>query len=103
MLKAIAEFIEGLGFSGGAMIVAVISGLVAVAIVRAVISRPTRWILGLTVPLPVAFVFYWMPVWAGNDSSEYSAWAPLFLVPWFLAGAVTSSLALVVVARRNLH
>jgi hypothetical protein len=38
----------------------------------------------------------WMPVWMGADSSEYSAWALLFIIIWGGAGAIAAALLLLV-------
>jgi hypothetical protein len=57
--------------------------------------RTVRWGLALATPFVIAWCIYWMPVWAGNDPSEYGAWAPLFIVPLGLAGAVASVLVFI--------
>ena len=76
------------------MIVAVVSGILALAWTR-VSSRAARWVLGLGDPLIVALAFYWYPVWAeGFDASEQAAWAPLFIVPWYVAGVAASAAVL---------
>ena len=79
-----------------------LSGALGVVLVSAILafvwsrlqSTPLRWLLALSVPLVISYSLYWSPVWLGADSSEYSAWAPLFIVPWYIAGATISSLVI---------
>ena len=75
----------------GALGVALVSAILAFLWVR-LRSTPLRWVLALSVPLVISYSLYWSPVWLGADSSEYSAWAPLFIVAWYIAGAAMSSL-----------
>jgi len=85
------------------------SGALGVVLVSAILafvwtrlrSTPLRWLLALSGPLVISYSLYWSPVWLGADSSEYSAWAPLFIVPWYRAGAAISSLVIYLVDWRQ--
>ena len=77
----------------GALGVVVASAILAFVWTRLRLTT-LRWLLALSVPLVISYSLYWSPVWLGADSSEYSAWAPLFIVPWYVAGAVMSSLVI---------
>lgn len=92
--------LTSLSLSSGAAVVAVVSALLAFAWVRCR-SAAAAWGLGLTAPLGVAFVLYWAPVWVGEGSSEYSSWAPLFIAPWYLAGATASVLVMALVRKKR--
>lgn len=72
---------------------------------------PTRirkaWILfplSVVVPFTVAYCTYFYPVWFEHgSSSEYHVWAVLFIVPWFVAGAISSaamSVAIYLIVRK---
>ena len=60
------------------------------------------WILPFAVPFIVTDVLYSLPMWMGaGDEAQFGAWAPLFTIPWFLAGAGASGY--VVVLLRSLQ
>jgi hypothetical protein len=84
----------------GALGVVLVSAILAFVWTR-IRSTPLRWLLALSVPLVISYSLYWSPVWLGADSSEYSAWAPLFIVPWYIAGAAMSSLVIYLVDWRQ--
>jgi hypothetical protein len=85
------DFATSLSLSSGAALVALVSAVMALGLTR--VRAPLLQLgLALVPPFGVAWVLYWLPVWMGNDPSEYSAWAPLFIVPWYGAGAVASLL-----------
>jgi hypothetical protein len=44
------------------------------------------------VPFAVAYCAYWFPVWRGEDSSEYGAWAILVIGSWFVGAFVPSAI-----------
>jgi ABC-type Co2+ transport system permease subunit len=68
----------------------------AIALVRAR-SNPLKWLLALGAPFLFTYFLYWTPVWLGTSSEEYSKWAPIFIIPWFAAGAITSALVILFV------
>ena len=83
--------IESLSLVSGAAVVAVVSVLLTLVLSRYVRGRMVCS-LPLGVPLVVSYSLYWSPVWMGaNDEAQFGAWAVLFIVPWYLAGAVTSA------------
>jgi predicted membrane protein len=53
------------------------------------------------VPFILASCLYWSPVWFGSNPSEFSAWALVFVVPWFLAGAVPSAVIVMILEKRR--
>lgn len=85
------DFVNSLSFESGALIVAGLSMLPAIGWG---FLRKTRlkWTLALTVPYLFAHSLYWLPVWLGEHPSEFSAWSVIFIVPWYLAGAISSAL-----------
>ena len=85
------------------------SGAAIIAVCSALFSglwcwvRPGRsgWLVALFVPFIASVCLYWAPVWLGANSSEYSSWAPLFITPWFLAGAIPSAVVVFILRRRR--
>ncbi len=49
------------------------------------------WFLPLAAPMVVSYSLYWLPVWMGADAAEFGAWAGLFIIPWYVAGAGASA------------
>lgn len=83
-------FVESLSLGSGAILVAVLSA--GVVWLLSSVSPPTLRMLWIAVvPLIVAYCLYWSPVWLGADPSEYHAWAFVVVLPWFLAGAISSA------------
>jgi hypothetical protein len=74
----------------GAGLVMLVSAILAVPSAW-IPSRAGAWILALGVPLLIAYSLYWLPFWMGADDLEAGAWAELFIIPWYFAGAVVSS------------
>lgn len=92
----------------GAFLVAIFSaGIVCLLWIVSPSRLRKAWLLiplAVSVPFIVAYCLYFSPVWFGSGSSEYYMWAPLFIVPWFLAGAAAStatSVALYLSVRRR--
>lgn len=96
------EIVNRLSVESGAVVVAVVSALMAIIWLRCT-SQRLAWLLALLAPFVVASSLYSVPVWRGADPLEFAAWAPLFIGPWYLAGAVASSFVvfLGVVLRRH--
>lgn len=95
---AMLNFVLSLSLWSGALLVALVSAVVALAIATAWRGKAV-WFLVLLASLGVANCLYWVPVWSGQSPSEYAAWAPLFIIPWFLAGACASLVAVYAVVR----
>ena len=89
------EFMESLPFPVVAAMLAGVSVAISVAFAR-IRSRTVAWAAALLTPL----LLYWSPVWFRADPAEYDTWSFVFIVPWFLAGAVASCLSLAVARRR---
>jgi hypothetical protein len=54
------------------------------------------------VPFAVAYCLYWSPVWfSGEPSWEYHNWMFVFLIPWFLAGAIPSAAVVLILEKRR--
>jgi hypothetical protein len=81
------------------VVVAILSMVISLGIVYSRFNKH-KWVLALTVPFVIANVLYWSPVMLGADSLEYGSWAPLFVIPWYLAGALSSALIVFVFNRR---
>ena len=96
------DVLESLSLPVVAAILAVVSAALAVAFAR-IRSRTVAWFAALLTPLLLSYALYWSPVWFGADPTEYETWSFVFIVPWFLAGAIASCLSLVVARRRRLR
>jgi hypothetical protein len=95
----VLRFVESLSLQSGAVIVAVVSGLCAIGWSR-LESRSVTWTVSLVTPIVIAAALYWFPVFLGAPSTEYSAWAVIFIAPWSVAGAAAAALVVVVRSRR---
>jgi uncharacterized membrane protein len=90
------ELLDSLSLGSGAALVAVFS---AALVWPLCYVRPVtlRWLATLVVPFALAYILYWAPVWLGsNDVAQYSAWQFLVVGAWFLAGAASSVVVLVI-------
>jgi hypothetical protein len=83
-------------------IIAIVSAVLAVFFAR-IRSRALAWFAALLAPFLLSYALYWAPVWLGAGADEYDAWAIIFLVPWYFAGAIASCLALVIARRQRLR
>jgi amino acid permease len=84
--QQVRALIDSLSLFSGAVVVAVLS--VVVVWLLAVVCPDFGKLWALIAPFIIAFCLYWSPVWLGADPSEYHAWAFVFILPWFLAGAI---------------
>ncbi|MFI4889451.1 MAG: hypothetical protein ACHQIL_02865 [Steroidobacterales bacterium] len=62
--------------------------------------RPVAWVIAIAVPLAISYCLYWVPYWFSAFSDQASLWADLIIGVWFVAGTVTSVLALLIRTRR---
>jgi hypothetical protein len=92
------SFVLSLSLESGALLVAMMSAVMAL-IFALMLRGKIVWFLALLVPLSFAYCLYWFPVWRGQNPSEYAAWALLFIIPWFLAGACASLVVVYAVGR----
>ena len=99
-METIKGIIDSLSFESGAVVVAILSMIVMVGMSRFGVKK-IKWSLALTLPFIIANVFYWVPVFLGASLSEYGTWAPIFIIPWYVAGFLASSLIVAVVNRRK--
>src|SRR4051794_32996048 len=93
-----AEFLDSLSLTTGALMVALTSAVVAVLVAWVV---PRKVATGLVIALPVALAYclYWSPVWlGGRNSAEYSTWALFVVGVWSIVG-IAASLMLYFLAR----
>jgi len=93
-------FVESLSISSGAILVAALSVRV-VWLLCSVLPVTLRSLWVVIVPFIFAYSLYWLPVWLGDDPSEYSPWAVLFVGTWFLSGAIPSALLLLILRKRR--
>lgn len=94
------EMVESLSLGSGAVVVAICSAALAwlLSYVRPVILR---WLGCIVVPFALAYVLYSLPVWLGStDLAQHSTWSFLVVGVWFLAGAVSAAIILLVFGRR---
>lgn len=83
------NWFETMPISGTTAIVACLSGLLTLSCIRV-----RRWKVKVGValigPLALSCCLYWLPVWMGEDPSEYGAWAFIIVFPWGMAGIAAS-------------
>ena len=92
-------FVESFSFTSGAVLIAIVSS-VLVWLLCSVLPASLHKLWVVIVPFVLANCLYWSAAWfegAGSDYnralvwSDYRRWAPLFIVVWFLAGAIPSA------------
>ena len=95
------RLIQSLSLTGIALLIAVISpGLVW--LLASAFPKVPKWIWPVFLPFSLAYCLYWSPVWFANqDSSEYSAWAILFVGIWFFAGFFPSAILVWMLENEN--
>ena len=93
------ESIKGLSLTSGAVVVGVLSAVIAIA--TSWLKQPlVRWGALLVIPFMLANLLYWSPVIFGDSSStEYFAWALICVVPWSIVG-MFASVVVALVSRR---
>jgi hypothetical protein len=95
----VKAFLQSLSFSSGAVLIAILSaGFVWLLCFACPSSLRKVWVV--IVPLALTNCLYWSVAWLEADGdeyrralvmSDYRMWAPLFIVAWFLAGAIPSA------------
>jgi hypothetical protein len=83
------DTLENLSFASGAVVIALVSAVGALCALLAT-RWVARWALLLSVSVAVSYSLYWLPVWRGANSAEYSTWEGIIVV-WAAVGAVTGS------------
>jgi hypothetical protein len=96
----VLDIFETLPLPATTAIVAVIAA-VLVACLTFTKLYALRWLFAFVVPFAIAYAIYWVPVWNGADSSEYSAWAPLVISIWSLFGIIACSIVVVLMGWRR--
>ncbi len=84
----------------GAVLVMLLSAAAALPAHRLAV-RPQRYVVGVSMAFAIAFLFFWLPVLLGADSSEFSAWSFLFIPLWFLAGATAPAVTIRILEARS--
>jgi hypothetical protein len=94
------ELIESLSWTSGFFVVAAMSAVIALITGR---LQPIalRWSAIVVTPSTISYCLYWFPVWLGADSSEYSSWSGVFIIPWSAVG-ILASVAVVIAVRQHL-
>lgn len=90
-MSEVRILIDSLSLTSGAVVLSIVSALF-VWLLCLVSPTPVWKLWAGIVPLAFAYCLYWTPVWLGNDPSEYSAWQFVVIVPWFIAGVISSSI-----------
>ena len=93
-------FVESLSLGSGAILIAVLSAGI-VWLLCTVCPAILRTLGVVIVPCTLAYSVYWSPVWLGADPSEYHAWALVVVLPWFLAGAISSAAVVWILHKRG--
>ena len=88
------EILHSLSWASGFFVVMATAALLALFIAR---LRPAawRWIVCAAAPVIISYCLYWYPVWLGADSSEYSSWELICVIPWSVAGILASTIVMV--------
>ena len=86
------QFLLSLSLFTGALVVALASGLLG-AVWGQVRLPVVRRGLAFLVPFVLAYSLYWLPVWLGQNPSEYGGWWLICIPPWYVAGVVASAAA----------
>ena len=63
-----------------------------------------RWFCTISIPIPLAYFLYWILVWfvtGRTDSSEYSSWVGVIVIPWYVIGVFTSIILMKIVLKRK--
>lgn len=95
------EFITSLSFGSGALVVAIASAIIALALSR-IKSQKLKWMTSFIIPFFVAYFLYFSPVFFfGSDPSEYSAWSGIFIIPWYAAGLLGSVIVLLIMNKKR--
>ena len=94
-------FIQSLSLTSGAILLALVSpGVVWLLCSVFPVSLRRLWVV--IVPLVLAYCLYWCPVWfLGEPSWDLHNWQFVFLVPWFIFGAVPSALVVWILEKRR--
>ena len=100
--------LESLSFSSGVILIAILSsGIIWLLCYVCPTSLHKVWVV--IVPFSLAYCLYWSPAWLADGSeydralvrSEYHTWAFLFIVAWFLAGAIPSAAIVTLIRKRR--
>ena len=92
-------FVESFSFGSGAVLIAIVSSVI-VWLRCSVFPESLRKLWAVIVPFALSNCLYWSAASfeaVGSDYnkalvwSDYRMWAPLFIVVWFLAGAIPSA------------
>ncbi len=85
------SFLLFLDLPGTAALAAVVSALAVFLAAR--FAPSFVWYVAIGGPFFVAYSIYWGPAWLGADQSEYGSWQMFFLPPLYLAGVISSLVA----------
>lgn len=94
------NWLHQLSIEMGALVVMVLSALVGVLWCALTRSWLARLVFSGCSSVGIAYALYWLPVWLGDDPSEYSSWSGMVIRPWALAGLAASALVLVILRPR---
>lgn len=94
LVREIANYMSSV--ESPALVIALISSIIAAGISGIVFVR-LKWAIGLLAPFILSNLFYRIPIWLGEEASEYIAWAPLFIIGWTLAGVSSSAIVLLTI------
>ena len=88
-MNGFLNWFETMPLAGTTAIAATLAAVLSLASLRV-----RRWGVRLAValfgPFLISYCLYWLPVWMGEDPSEYGAWAFIIFVPWGAAGVMAS-------------
>ena len=93
-------FVDSLSLGSGAILVALLS-VAVVWLLCFVLPAALRYVWAVIVPFSLAYCLYWLPVWLGDDPSEFGVWAFLGVGAWFFAGFFPSAVVVLILQRRE--
>ena len=98
MKSQLVQIIDSLSLESGAVVVAILSMVISLGIVYSRFNKQMGTCSYCSICYRKCALL--VPVMLGADSLEYGTWTPLFIIPWYLAGALSSALIVVVFNRR---
>ena len=100
------NLVASLSWTSGFFAVVAISSIIALLTGR-LQPAALRWVAAVVAPIAVSYCLYWSPVWLGADSSEYSSWSGIFVIPWSVVGILASVVVMIGVRQhlkaKNVH
>lgn len=84
------DWLQSLSLLSGTLVISFAS--ILLTLVLDCWKKNIKWLAVLIMPVFLATIIYWLPVWYfGASPSEYWSWAPLAIGVWALSGMISSA------------